>query len=217
MSIKSTLVTSAAALAVAGGIAMAVPAAASGGAPTVAPAPSTASSPARAAIASSGSIRPASLTTAASTTPASTATTCTVDHDDRWPLYATGRPKRLDAGDPGGVYLWHDGDGWHLRVTHRNDHVRAYSGTIVTSGELRFQRVLDERGDRASVGPDHHTLHFVFTNFGHLDGVDFQTHCAPKLGVSVQGDAHTLPASRVNLGYSSTHPAHVPFAIARVA
>lgn len=197
MSIKSTLVTSAAALAIAGGVAMAVPAAASGPAPTVASNPSA---------------TPAVLTGAS--TPS--ASTCTVDHDDRWPLYATGRPKGLDAGDPGGVYLWHDGNGWHLRLTHRNDHVQVYSGTIATSGELRFERVLDERGDRAWVGPDHHTLHFVFTNFGHLDGLDFQTRCAPKLGVSVQGDGHTLPASRVNLGYLSTHPANVPFAIARV-
>jgi len=208
MSIKSTLVTSAAALAIAGGVALAVPAAASGGAPTVAPSssngPAASATPAVLASASTG------------TSTASTAQTCDVNRDDRWPLYATGRPKGLDAGDAGGVYLWHDDDGWHLRVTHSNDHVQVYSGTIATAGEIRFQRVLDERGDRAWVGPDHHELHFVFTNFGHLDGVDFQTRCAPRLGFALQGDGHALPASRVNIGYFSTHPANVPFQIARI-
>lgn len=208
MSIKSVLVTSAAALAVAGGIALAVPAAASGGAPTIASgSPNT---PSRSNV----SVTPASLTSAS--TPSTASATCDVNRDDRWPLSAAGRPKGLDAGDAGGVYLWHDDDGWHLRVTHRNDHVQVYSGTIATNGAIRFQRVLDERGDRAWVGPDHHVLHFVFTNFGHLDGVDFQTRCAPTLGFALQGDGHTLPASRVNIGYFSTHPANDPFAIARI-
>jgi hypothetical protein len=167
------------------------------------------------ALALAGGGVAAAVPASAATTTAPT--TCTPSRVDHWPASVQGRPHGLDAGDRGGVYVWHDAAGWHVRVTHRNDHLRLYTGTISTTGELRFQRVADERGDRVRVGPDHHTLTFAFTNYGRIDGVDFQTACAPSLAMSFKADGHELPADRVNLGFFDRHPATVPFVVSRVS
>jgi hypothetical protein len=169
------------------------------------------------AIALAGSVAVAAPASASTTAPKPATTTCTPSRVDHWPAYAQGRPHGLDAGDRGGVYLWHDASGWHLRVTHRSDRLHVYSGTIATRGVIRFQRVADERADKAWVGRDHHTLGFVFTNYGRMDGVDFQTACAPSLAMSFRGDGHALPANRVNVGVADRHPAAVPFVISRVS
>lgn len=168
------------------------------------------------AIALAGGVA-AAPASAATTTPAPAAATCTPSRVDHWPAYTQGRPHGLDAGDRGGVYLWHDTSGWHLRVTHRTDHVRVYTGTIATKGEIRFQRVADERADKAWVSADHHTLRFAFTNFGRIDGVDFQTACAPSLAMSFRGDGHELAPNRVNIGFFDRHPATVPFVVSRAS
>src|SRR5690348_14690942 len=41
-----------------------------------------------------------------------------------------GRPDNLDAGDAGAVYVWHDGDGWHIRTTDARPVDHHYTGTI---------------------------------------------------------------------------------------
>ena len=137
-------------------------------------------------------------------------------HDDAWPDDVQGRPGRFDAGDLGGVYAWHDHDGWHLRVTHHNDDRAVFTGTIVTRGRLvNVTGVALEPGDTVKIGPNGHELRFSFQNYGHIDGVDFHTERAPALGVSVQRGDNELPADRVFLGDHESHPARDPFRIAR--
>src|SRR5579871_6393390 len=63
---------------------------------------------------------PAASVAAPSSASASTSG-CDTNRDDAWPDVANGVPAGFDAGDTGGVYLWHGPDGWHLRVTHRGD------------------------------------------------------------------------------------------------
>ena len=148
---------------------------------------------------------------------ASTPQPATCSTDGHWPAATDGRPAGLDAGDRGGVYLWHDDGGWHLRVTHHGHDERTFSGTVTTTGTISAQRVKDERSDHVRVGPDGHELRFVFTNYGWMDGVDFTTRCAPALRVSVQGDGHELPASRIFLGRREVHPLSDPFTIQRTS
>src|SRR5439155_1837154 len=36
----------------------------------------------------------------------------------RWPADVQGRPANLHSLGATGLYVWHDDNGWHLRVTH---------------------------------------------------------------------------------------------------
>ena len=136
-------------------------------------------------------------------------------HDGEWPDAANGRPKSLDAGDTGGVYMWHDADGWHLRVTHKGHAERIFSGRITTPGTISAQRVRDEKADKVVVGPNGHTLEFRFTNYGAIDGVDFHTTCAPRLNVSLRSDGAKVPVERIFIGHAGSHPLSDPFTIQR--
>lgn len=150
-------------------------------------------------------------------TPATTesAAPCDDENPGAWPPVVQGRPESLDAGDRGGVYLWHGTDGWRLAVTHRGDAERTYSGTISTSGRIRADGVREEDRDKIKVLPGGHTLVFRFTNYGHPDGVRFRTMCAPSLSVSVRGDGQQLPPNRVYLGTQESSPTSNPFRIER--
>src|SRR5438034_1482628 len=67
-----------------------------------------------------------------------------------------GRPDGLDAGDAGAVYVWHDGDGWHIRTTDARPTDHHYTGIIrLSDGAFADMRpVRDEKDDRVTVGGD---------------------------------------------------------------
>jgi hypothetical protein len=144
------------------------------------------------------------------------AASCLGNRDDEWPDWVNGQPAGFDAGDNGGVYLWHDASGWHLRVTHKTDDRVSVRGTIVSRGVFSdLEGVLLERSDHFEVSPDHHAVSFQFMNYGHIDGLDFRTHCAPALAFNFQADGHELPAQRVVIGHQDRHPDTDPFTVWR--
>src|SRR5262249_21104337 len=49
-----------------------------------------------------------------------------------------GRPDGFDAGDAGAVYVWHDGDGWHIRATDKRATDHHYPTTIPPSQNSRL-------------------------------------------------------------------------------
>ncbi len=143
---------------------------------------------------------------------------CLANHDDEWPDWVNGRPAGLDAGDNGGVYLWHDTEGWHLVVTHRGDDKKAVTGVIQTRGRfVDVHGVALEKDDKLAVSKDHHRLTFRFVNSGHIDGLTFKTVCAPRLGFGFKADGHKLAAGRVVIGHDARHPRTDPFTITRTA
>jgi hypothetical protein len=130
-----------------------------------------------------------------------------------WPVWADGRPAR----DPG-VTVWHDTNGWHVRVTHNTIHDRVFSGEISTTGALvDVNAVRLEKNDSLTVGSAQHTIRFRFDNYGGIDGFDFTTHCAPYLQFGFLSDGHVVPTTRINVGAAGHHPAHDPFVIRRTA
>ena len=161
----------------------------------------------------------ASPTGAATTSkppPANAAVSCRVVRDDEWPDWVNGKPAGFDAGDTGGVYLWHDADGFHLRVTHKTDDKVFVGGSLRTSGAfVDVTGVALEGSDQFAVGPDHHEVTFRFVNHGHVDGLDFHTRCAPALTMSFRADDHVLPAARIVIGHLDRHPDTDPFTIIR--
>jgi hypothetical protein len=155
-------------------------------------------------------------TPVASSAPASRSGTCDATVDDQWPDKANGRPAGLDANDLGGVYLWHDQDGWHLRVTHRGDDAKVLTGTIWTGGTFgKPTPVKLEKDDKVAVGPENHVMTFRFVNYGGIDGIDFTTHCADALHINFKVDGHELALDRVFVGHTSFHPLSMPFVIDR--
>jgi hypothetical protein len=138
--------------------------------------------------------------------------------DDAWPAEVQGRPDGFEAGDAGGVYMWHDADGWHLRVTHRQDDKAVFRGQIVTRGTVRdVHAVRDEAGDKVRTGGKAHVIRFSFANHGQVDGLDFHTTCAPALRLELGAGGKHLPASRVFLGHAAVHPDSNPYTIRRTA
>jgi hypothetical protein len=164
-----------------------------------------------------GGLATATTAGAATTTPKAGATApCLANRDDEWPDWVNGQPAGFEAGANGGVYLWHDTSGWHLRVTHKTDDRVSFGGTIVTRGMFSdVEGVMLERGDQFEVSPDHHAITFRFMNYGHIDGLDFRTHCAPALEFSFQADGHQLPANRAVIGHEDRHPDTDPFPVWR--
>ena len=141
---------------------------------------------------------------------------CSTVVDDAWPANVQGQPPSFESGALGGAYLWHDSTGWHLRVTHKNSTEKTFRGTIhVPRGVIRFDRVLNELGDKVKLSPNGKTLTFRFTNYGHVDGIDFRTSCAPKLNFGFKVDGHKLAKDRIFIGATEWHPAHNPFRIVR--
>ena len=135
------------------------------------------------------------------------------NHDDTWPLYTQGRPAR----DPG-VRVWHDGSGWHVRVTHNSLHDRTLSGEIATTGQLTNVRpVALEKNDYVKVGAGNRALAFRFSNHGGVDGFDFTTNCAPGLEFGFVSDGNRVPTGRIGIGVTERHPATNPFVIKRTA
>jgi hypothetical protein len=154
----------------------------------------------------------ASATDATNTRTAS----CLSSTDDAWPSWTDGRPAQVDTNAAAGVYMWHDGTGWHVRVTHKTDARRTFSGELVTAG--RFVGVSSVRlvgHDSRNVSPDHHMITFRFENYGGIDGLNFRTRCAPSIAFTFVSDGNVLPASRVNIGHGSSNPTTDPFSIAR--
>ena len=133
-----------------------------------------------------------------------------------------GRPDNFDAGDAGAVYVWHDGDGWHVRATDERPSDHHYTGTIALTRDAAFvdvRTVRDERDDHVTVDGDN-VLHYDFHTHASIDGVDFHVSCADNggerqvLAFHTEFDGQPVP-SRVKIGDSKQSPAHADFAFRR--
>ena len=155
----------------------------------------------------------ADTTTTPIPTPTPTSTCLPNNADDTWPTWADGQPPRSP-----GVTVWHDAGGWHVRVTHNSLHDRVFAGEIATKGTLvNVTGVKLEKNDTLKVGPNGHSIVFRFNNYGHVDGFDFATHCAPALEFGFLSDGHRVPKARISIGAGQHHPASNPFVIKRTA
>ncbi len=152
----------------------------------------------------------------ATATPAPPATCASSPDDGNWPLWTDGRPAGLDAGGPAADYIWHDAAGWHLRVTHQNDHHQVWSGVLTTTGTFSdADSVKLEKNDYVTVSPDKHAIYFRFNNYGGIDGLDFRTYCAPSIRFALWADGAPVNPTEALIGHGDHNPANVPFAVRR--
>lgn len=142
--------------------------------------------------------------------PSSTAPAC-----GALPSYVEGRPAHLHVRAATGDYLWHDTNGWHLRVTHPTKTRVVFRGVITASNPITFQRVRDETHDKVWLTNGGKTLVFRFVNHGGIDGVDFTDNCASTTRFALAMNGHRLGRNHIYIGAHSARPAHDPFTISR--
>jgi len=133
-----------------------------------------------------------------------------------WPFSVQGMPA-LHAGSPAGDYLWHDAAGWHLRVTHGSTVGFVFSGTIRANRPLHVTGYRLESGDHFTVSADRLSVTYRFVNHGRLDGLNFTTECATRLGVGGRMNGSLLQVRRIWIGHAGRHPLQNPFVIYRRA
>src|SRR3954452_17275218 len=131
------------------------------------------------------------------------------------PSYVEGRPAHLHVRGATGDYIWHDGAGWHLRVTHPTRSRMVFRGVITASSPITFQRVRDEQRDKVTVLNGGKTLVFRFVNHGGIDGVDFRDSCASTMKVALALNGHRLGRNHIYIGAHSARPSRDPFVISR--
>jgi hypothetical protein len=153
-------------------------------------------------------------TLAANTTTAQTSVAC---DEGRWPTRVQGKPATFISGGRAGDYLWHDAYGWHLRVTHPGAARVVFTGKIVSNTALSAKGYHLESSDSVVLSADRKTLTYRFTNYGHIDGIDFRTACATKLWVRGSMAGVRLPVGRIWLGRAGHHPLQNPFVILRTS
>lgn len=177
-------------------------------------------------LAASGSTTTTATTAAGSASGSSTALRPRCD-DGAWRgpdgIGVEGRPAGLDPGDRGAAYVWHDGDGWHLRTTDATNTAHHYSGTIAVSPGARVvdvRRLRLESNDHVWVD-DHQVLHYDFTTYRGTDGFDFRvTACDhsrehESLRFSMDYDGHEDDPARIDLGAQKQHPRSATFTVTR--
>ena len=115
--------------------------------------------------------------------------------------------ERIESGaplaDPGpdAYRVWHDGAGWHLRVS--TDVVRRFSGEI-HGGDTRHVKLLDVPDD--AVDTRGGGLRFSFLADDEA-GFDWRGGGCVSLALFIDGDART---NRVLVGAYGASPSHVP-------
>ena len=120
----------------------------------------------------------------------------------------------LKAHQTKGVYLWHDKNGYALRVTEASSKPFVVTGTITVSGDIsQVKRVRFEKNDRVTVRG--RTLTFQFVNHGGIDGVNFSAECSKTVHVALRADGQPFAPEMVFLGEHRQHPTSVPFTIER--
>jgi hypothetical protein len=154
-------------------------------------------------------------TAAAATAPSPAASSGARCETGEWPDAATGQPAGFQAGATRGYYLWHNAAGWHLEVTHASHEHMVFSGWFSTNGTVAVQRVDDEHNDLVKEGPGDHVVTFALNNYGGVDGVHFETHCADWIQFHLSINGHPAGVEQVYVGHASIHPLAMPFTIDR--
>ena len=134
-----------------------------------------------------------------------------------WSSTAQGRPATLAPGSATGMYLWHDSDGWHLRVTHPGNANVVFRGTIdsVGTGPFDIAQVATESADLVAVKPFAGKISYRMENHGRIDGIDFKVGCVKRFRVHGTINGSPIANNQVFLGSGSVNPTSVPFTMER--
>jgi hypothetical protein len=146
------------------------------------------------------------------TPPAKDPATCASGHVPRW---VRGNPGRLVATRAGDVWIWQN-NGWHIRVRHHGKAKMVFGGTVTVADQLMtFKPFRLEKGDSVTLSGDSKTLQFTFNNYGHIDGIDINAHCASQVTFDLTVNTAPINPDRVHLGHGRLAALTVPVVISR--
>jgi len=152
---------------------------------------------------------------AATPTAETTTATSAACTEAGWPTTVEGRPLTFRSGARAGDYLWHDGTGWHLRITKPGYLRRVFTGKIVSDTALTVAPYHLESGDTWTLSADKKTLTYRFATRRNIDGLDIGAACATRLWVRGSMSGVRLPVGRIWIGRAGHHPLQNPFVIRR--
>jgi hypothetical protein len=137
-----------------------------------------------------------------------------------WDPVASGRPTTLRPLGPAGLYVWNRGNQWYVMVTHPDRKRVEVRGTITFDRPINAAAVrLDsaERQNDVVTRPDRSRINFTFTNFGGLDGLQFNAGCAGSITITARAAGQPFTAQQVFVGQAAVNVATVPFTFSRRA
>lgn len=132
-------------------------------------------------------------------------------------ISAVGRPNNYKLADPARYFVWHDSDGWHLRVTAPRNRSIVFKGAIRLHG-AKFLAVrpigIDKKTDAGSMSPDKTELTFQFTTSGKFDGFDFNLDAADESKIEFELLSFGRKAAdRIFIGGKAANPKAYQFAL----
>jgi hypothetical protein len=124
------------------------------------------------------------------------------------------------AQAPLGVYLWLDAAGWHIRVTHPGDEAEVFTGQILACNPIQVASRLTATGDGVAIADsvplgytNETALAFRLTDYGPLDGFEFNATCPTTFTFSFQVNGVDIPSSEIHVGALDVHPSASTFAL----
>jgi hypothetical protein len=115
-----------------------------------------------------------------------------------WPKYVYGRPQSLRAGAPQGVYMWHDGRYWQVRVYNPGPGGVLFQGSVVANTKVTFTGYGLERNDRLSRRRS--SAAFAFNSDYDIDSLRISASCATALRFNFTVNGQPVPADRIFIG-----------------
>jgi hypothetical protein len=153
----------------------------------------------------------------AQSTPTTTAATTAKKGCDtgRYSPIVRNRPAGLAPGAAQGAYLWHDENGWHLRVTHPSNDLVTFSGAIDSSNHISEVGRALEGNDEVKLQKQRGRVLFELSNYGRIDGIDFRVGCSNSFTVSLKVNGQPIVNTQVFIGSDKVNPTSVPFRVER--
>lgn len=133
-------------------------------------------------------------------------------------ISADGRPENLVSDQSRRYYIWHDGQGWHLRSSSQK--TNTFEGRIVINNGFisRCRPIgIDSKGVNADawrMNRERTTLNFVMNTEKSLDGFDFDI---AKEATAIEFDlliAGERTPKRIFVGKAGKHPSSSHFELA---
>ncbi len=132
-----------------------------------------------------------------------------------WHAPVEGVPAALQHGNARGYFIWHDGDGMHMRA-HTKMFAMPFSGTIRTDGQFTAVRGKKlEYGDHYWLDGSKKTIHFKFRAAGAMDGLDFRVTGGSQLVFNLTVDNVQANPDEIFLGREGWRPSSHHFTIRR--
>ena len=132
-----------------------------------------------------------------------------------WSPRTDGRPDAYQPGDSRGFFIWHDGNGLHVRTTtYGREH--EFSGVIRTDGRFAdVDGVKLEGNDFYNAGDGRHMLTFRFHTDEGVDGVDFKIAGGDRVNFDLFIDGHHINPAEIYIGNRDWHPQAADFILHR--